>query len=96
MTRHRAVASLCLGAVLSVTGGSLLAAPASAALPRPKTYANCTALNKVFPHGIGKTGARDKTGASSKPVTTFTRHDATYRLNTKSDRDKDGIACEKR
>ena len=57
-------------------------------------YANCTALNAVYPHGVGRSGAVDKT--SGTPVTTFYRNTSLYNLNTKSDRDKDGIACEKR
>ncbi len=61
-------------------------------LPKPKVYANCTALNKVYAHGVGKPGAADKGGS----VTTFTRDTKTYGLNKKSDRDKDGIACEKK
>ena len=58
--------------------------------PKPKTYKNCTALHKVYPHGVGKSGAKDKGG----DVTTFTRDSKTYAKNKKSDRDKDGIACE--
>lgn len=73
---------------------SLIAAPASAApAGPPREFANCTALNKVFPHGVGKPGARDKT--SGTPVTNFLRSTPWYNKNTKSDRDKDGIACEK-
>jgi len=60
-------------------------------LPKPKDYANCAALNKVYPHGVGRTGAVDAGGE----VTKFTRDNATYALNTESDRDKDKIACEK-
>lgn len=81
-----------LTALLAGTGLAA-AAPAHAAAA-PKTYANCTALNKVYPHGVGRKGARDKT--SSRPVTNFTVNTAVYNKNTKSDRDKDGIACEKR
>lgn len=61
---------------------------------KPKRYANCTALNRVYKHGVGRKGARDKT--SGKRVTNFTVNTTVYKLNTKSDRDKDGIACEKR
>jgi hypothetical protein len=57
-------------------------------------YANCTALNNVYAHGVGRSGAVDKT--SGPPVTTFYRNTSLYNLNSKSDRDKDGIACEKR
>jgi hypothetical protein len=80
-----AVASLAMAAL--ATGGA-------EATVKPKTYKNCTALNKVYKHGVGKKGAHDKT--SGTPVTTFTRNNKVYSLNTKSDRDKDGIACEKR
>jgi hypothetical protein len=31
-----------------------------------------------------------------RPVTTFKRDNALYQANSKMDRDKDGIACEKR
>jgi hypothetical protein len=57
-------------------------------------YANCTALHTVYVHGVGRSGAKDKT--SGTPVTTFYRNTGLYNLNTKLDRDKDGIACEKR
>jgi hypothetical protein len=76
----------------------VIGTPALAAPPHPtaaaKTYKNCTELQKVYKHGVGKKGAKDKT--SGKPVTTFTVNTAVYKANTKSDRDKDGIACEKR
>jgi hypothetical protein len=77
----------CAGAVLVPAAGAD-AAPARA-------YQN-TALNKVYPHGVGRVGAHDKVSGKSKPVTTFTRSNAVYAKNTKSDRDKDKIACEKR
>jgi len=63
----------------------------------PALYKNCTNLNKKYPHGVGKVGARDHT--SGEPVTTFKRSNTVYRLamsyNKGLDRDKDGIACEK-
>lgn len=58
-----------------------------------KTYANCTKLNKDYPHGVGKPGARDST--SGERVTNFKKSKALYRANSGSDRDGDGIACEK-
>lgn len=61
--------------------------------PKPRTYANCVALNRVYPHGVGLPGAVDHT--SGPRVTNFTRDAATYRLNPGRDRDKDGIACER-
>jgi hypothetical protein len=78
---------------------SATAVPATAA-PAPKSYKNCTELNKVYPHGVGKKGAWDRT--SGKRVTTFRVDNTLYYLNDGGfrqydlDRDNDGIACEKR
>ena len=81
---------------------SATAVPASAA-PAPKSYKNCTELNKVYPHGVGRKGARDKT--SGKPVTTFRVDNTLYRYtdgaagrwhDSARAGDTDGIACEKR
>ncbi|XAS64879.1 excalibur calcium-binding domain-containing protein [Pseudarthrobacter sp. So.54] len=92
------VASLAATAVLL----TLSAVPANAA-PAPRSYKNCTELNKVYPHGVGRSGARDKT--SGKPVTTFRVDSKLYSYNDGAnrrageydlDRDNDGIACEKR
>jgi len=83
-------------ATIAVAAGTLTALGTPAmALPKPTVYANCTALHRVYPHGVGKSGAHDKT--TGKPVTTFTRYLKTYQLNaSRLDRDHDGIACEKR
>ena len=59
-----------------------------------KDFANCTALNKVYPHGVGKPNAVDRTSGSRR-VTDFKRSLALYNANRDSDRDGDGIACEK-
>ena len=67
-----------------------ITAPADAATPHK--FANCDAMHRVFPHGVGLFGARDHT--SGTPVTNFTRAPKWYSLNTASDRDKDHIACE--
>ena len=89
------IASLAGAAVVL----SATAVPASAA-PAPKSYKNCTELNKVYPHGVGLRGARDRT--TGKPVTTFRIDKTLYNLNDGGfrqydlDRDNDGIACEKR
>jgi hypothetical protein len=80
-------------AALAVLSTPVVVASSAEAGPRPKAYKNCTALNKVYKHGVGRTNAKDRT--SGKPVRNFTRNNAVYNLNTKSDRDKDGIACEK-
>lgn len=81
-----------------------LAATSADAAPKAKHYKTCASLNKVYPHGVGKSGAKDKT--TGKPVTSFTRSTKVYNFNngprnTKTgeydlDRDNDGVACEKR
>jgi hypothetical protein len=62
----------------------------------PPAWKNCTRVNKTYPHGVGRVGARDHT--SGTPVTTFKRSNNLYQkaMNNNSglDRDKDGIACE--
>jgi hypothetical protein len=62
----------------------------------PPLWKNCTAVNKRYPHGIGKVGAHDKT--TGTPVTNFKRSTKLYRVatgyNKGLDRDGDGIACE--
>jgi hypothetical protein len=79
--------------------------PADAAV-KPKSYANCKALNKVYPHGVAKKGAKDKVRGKSKPVKNFKVSTTVYRYNDGKpkrykgekdlDRDNDGVACEKR
>ncbi|MGC4153533.1 MAG: excalibur calcium-binding domain-containing protein [Propionicimonas sp.] len=61
-----------------------------------KKYKNCAALNKKYRHGVGKTTAKDKVSGRSKPVKNFKKHNALYRANKHLDRDRDGVACEKR
>lgn len=83
---------------LTVIGLSLTpAANAATTSPKPVKYANCTKLNKVYPHGIAKAkGSKDKVKGKTKPVTTFTINAKVYQLNSTLDRDKDTVACEKR
>ncbi|SDU60490.1 excalibur calcium-binding domain-containing protein [Gordonia westfalica] len=78
-----------VAAASMVVAPLLVAAPASAATD----YANCTELRADYPHGVGEPGAVDST--SSTPVTNFTVDQALYDANSESDRDGDGIACEK-
>ena len=58
------------------------------------TFSNCEEMNATYPHGVGRPGASDQTGGSTDPVTDFKRDAAIYELNSGSDRDDDGIACE--
>jgi hypothetical protein len=59
-----------------------------------KDYRNCTALNRDYPHGVGRPDARDKTRNGSQRVTNFEANRPLYDANSESDRDGDGIACE--
>ncbi|MEA2169473.1 MAG: hypothetical protein QOF76_2773 [Solirubrobacteraceae bacterium] len=79
-------------AAIAAASTAMLAATAGVA-DAAKTYKNCTALNRDYPHGVGKPGAHDHT--SGTPVTNFKHSKALYNANSGSDRDGDGIACEK-
>jgi len=57
-----------------------------------RIFKNCTELNRVYPGGVALPGAVN-VGGSTKNLPKFSR--ALYLANKKSDRDKDGIACEK-
>lgn len=57
-----------------------------------KTFKNCTELNKKYPGGVALTGAVNK-GGVTKLTPTYSKK--LYLANKKSDRDKDGIACER-
>jgi hypothetical protein len=77
------VASICLGLVIAFPTQSNAAA---------KKFKNCTELNKVYPGGVALPGAVNAGGATKKEP----KYDkALYAANKKSDRDGDGIACEK-
>src|SRR5262249_12317054 len=78
-----------------------LAAPAASAVGATasmSSYTNCTALHKKYPHGLGKTHARDRVRGSTRPVTNFYRSTRLYKIamsyNSDLDRDRDGVACE--
>jgi hypothetical protein len=77
------VASICVGLVIAFPTQSNAAA---------KKFKNCTELNKVYPGGVALPGAVNAGGATKKKP----KYNKTlYKANKKSDRDKDGIACEK-
>jgi hypothetical protein len=82
MKRLHAVA-VCLAIVISATPSSQAAA---------KVFKNCTELNKLYPCGVAMPGAINSGGMTKK---TPKYNKALYLANQKSDRDKDGIACEK-
>jgi hypothetical protein len=57
-----------------------------------KVFKNCSELNKFYPGGVALPGAVNSGGVTKK---TPKYNKALYTANQKSDRDKDGIACEK-
>ena len=75
--------TISLGLTLGVMPSSHAAA---------KVFKNCTELNKVYPGGVVLPGAVN-TGGVTKKEPMYDK--ALYNANKKSDRDKDGIACEK-
>ena len=90
---NKIVRGLLIGSLAFAGSTAIAADPAQAAA---KHFKNCTDLNKVYKHGVGKKGAKDKVRGHTKKVTNFTVSNALYAANRNSDRDNDGIACEKR
>jgi hypothetical protein len=82
MQKKLAIVPILIGLVFSTT-------PAQAAA---KVFKNCTDLNKVYPGGVALPGAINS-GGETKLEPKYDK--ALYIANKKSDRDKDGIACEK-
>src|SRR3954454_14452740 len=95
-------ASLTVAAIGVALSGLSVVAPAADATARH--FSSCTAMNRVYPHGVGLFGAHDHT--SGTPVTNFKRSGPLYWANNGPrntstgeydlDRDNDHIACEKR
>lgn len=82
MTKKLVLVPIVIGLVLSIS-------PAEAAA---KVFKNCTELNKVYPGGVALPGAVNA-GGLTKLTPKYDK--SLYTANQKSDRDKDGIACEK-
>jgi hypothetical protein len=82
MGKKLLLVSVSLGLLLSTT-------PAQAAA---KVFKNCTELNKMYPGGVALPNAVNA-GGTTKLTPKYDK--ALYTANKKSDRDKDGIACEK-
>jgi len=76
--------------IVSIACLTLSITPSSQAAT--KVFKNCTGLNKVYPGGVALPGAVNSGGKTKKEP----KYDkGLYNANKKSDRDKDGIACEK-
>ena len=73
---------------------------------KPKHYSSCAKLQKDYPHGVAKKGARDKVSGKAKPVKNFAVSSKVYAMNDGPrnkktgeydlDRDNDGVACERK
>lgn len=82
--------------IVAVAAAALPVAVPTADAARPaKSYANCSALHRDYPHGVGRAGARDHVRGSTRPVTSFKVSTRLYQANRGSDRDGDGVACER-
>ena len=92
----RAPTRLAAAVALALAAVSLTALPAHAAAAA-KTYANCTAINKVYSGGIAKKGVKvNRTPSGNRPLKGTVKYsDDLYNANKKSDRDGDKVACEK-
>ncbi len=71
---------------------AVLSIPLAPSQAAAKVFKNCTELNKVYPGGVALPGAVNA-GGKTKFTPEFDKK--LYEANKKSDRDKDGIACEK-
>jgi len=96
ISTNRVCALIAAGAVaVAVTP-----VPEAATGAVPRLWQNCTNVHTKYRHGVGKAGARDRTRGSTPPVTTFKRSTRLFNIamkwNRGLDRDRDGIACEKR
>lgn len=78
--------------LILVLVATVLALPLNSSQAAAKVFKNCTELNKVYPGGVALPGAVNA-GGLTKLIPKFDKK--LYEANKKSDRDKDGIACEK-
>lgn len=81
---------LSAGLLLALSIGTVSTISAES---KVKTYKNCTELNKVYKGGVAISSSTKNKGGKTKYKPFVSK--ALYEANKKSDRDKDGIACEK-
>lgn len=84
--------NLCLAAGLVLTLSTATLSTASAE-SKAKVYDNCTELNKDYKGGVAISSSTKNKGGKTKYKPHVSKE--LYNANKKSDRDKDGIACEK-
>ena len=92
---------VCCAGIAALAASAVLAAvtvPRSATAAGMSLWQNCTHVHTKYRHGVGRANAHDHT--TGTPVTTFYRSTRLYNVamshNRDLDRDRDGIACEKR
>lgn len=88
-------------AVAAALAAGLALAPALPSVAAPsaasaKTYKNCTEVHRVYSGGIARAGVKyNKTPSGKRALKGHVKFStALYNANKKSDRDKDGVACE--
>ncbi|OZQ75983.1 excalibur calcium-binding domain-containing protein [Paenibacillus odorifer] len=86
------ILNICLasGLLLTLSIGTLNTASAES---KVKTYKNCSELNKDYKGGVAISSSTKNKGGKTKNKPYVSKE--LYNANKKSDRDKDGIACEK-
>lgn len=100
LIRRIAVSSLVVGLVL-VPAWAADASAGTAHRTTVKHYANCAAIHRDFSGGIARAGVTSNSVRSGgrtihRPLAGHVKFStALYKANSGSDRDKDGIACEK-
>jgi hypothetical protein len=95
MSPRRLVAAASLAVLVGTAAPATILASSGHSNVKYKHYANCTALNKDYKHGVGKPGAVDHVSGHTRKVKNFYVSAGLYKANKGSDRDGDGIACEK-
>ena len=78
--------------VISIICIAILVSQSAESNASTKVFKNCAELNMKYPGGVAMPGAINKGGAT-KLEPKYSKK--LYKANKKSDRDKDGIACEK-
>ncbi|MDH6426661.1 excalibur calcium-binding domain-containing protein [Paenibacillus sp. FSL R7-0048] len=86
------ILNICLAAGLLLTL-SVATLNTASAESKVKTYKNCTELNKDYKGGVAISSSTKNKGGKTKYKPYVSKE--LYNANKKSDRDKDGIACEK-
>ncbi|MFC7371406.1 excalibur calcium-binding domain-containing protein [Fictibacillus iocasae] len=82
---------LSLGLVFGFSSGTV--GQADAATVKVKSFKNCTELNKTYKGGVAISATTKNKGGKTKYKPFASK--PLYQANSKSDRDRDGIACER-